>query len=81
MKKPSDKRLGMQRAITRRDFVQGAAVAAGVSGIFMETHIDPDSALSDGPNAWPLELLKPLLEDLINIDRVFNSCQSFDQLK
>ena len=68
----------------QREFVPilaRAAVAAGVSGIFMETHIDPDSALSDGPNAWPLDLLKPLLEDLINIDRVFNSCQSFDQLK
>ena len=68
----------------QREFVPilaRAAVAAGVSGIFMETHIDPDSALSDGPNAWPLESLKPLLEDLINIDRVFNSCQSFDQLK
>ena len=68
----------------QREFVPilaRAAVAAGVSGIFMETHIDPDSALSDGPNAWPLESLKLLLEDLINIDRVFNSCQSFDQLK
>lgn len=68
----------------QREFVPilaRAAVAAGVSGIFMETHINPDRALSDGPNAWPLELLKPLLEDLINVDRVFTSCQSFDHLK
>ena len=67
----------------QREFVPilaRAAVAAGVSGIFMETHIDPDSALSDGPNAWPLKSLKPLLEDLINIDRVFNSRQSLAQL-
>ncbi|MEE8464324.1 MAG: 3-deoxy-8-phosphooctulonate synthase, partial [Gammaproteobacteria bacterium] len=38
-----------------------AAVAAGVSGLFMETHPDPDKALSDGPNAWPLERMEALL--------------------
>ncbi len=68
----------------QREFVPilaRAAVAAGVSGIFMETHIDPDRALSDGPNAWPLELLKPLLEDLMNVDRAFAGCQSFDPLR
>ena len=47
-----------------------AAVAAGISGIFMETHPDPDRALSDGPNSWPLQLLRPLLEQLLALDRV-----------
>lgn len=47
-----------------------AAVAAGISGIFMETHPDPDKALSDGPNAWPLASMSLLLESLMDIDRV-----------
>ena len=46
-----------------------AAVAAGVSGIFMETHPDPDKALSDGPNAWPLPRMRELLSLLIELDR------------
>jgi len=46
-----------------------AAVAAGVSGLFMETHPDPASALSDGPNAWPLDRMEPLLSTLVEIDR------------
>lgn len=41
-----------------------AAVAAGVSGIFMETHPDPDNAPSDGPNAWPLDKVEALMEQL-----------------
>ncbi len=48
----------------QREFVPvlaRAAVAAGISGLFMETHPDPDHALSDGPNAWPLHLMEPLL--------------------
>ena len=45
-----------------------AAVAAGVSGLFMETHPEPEKALSDGPNAWPLGDLKPLLETLKKLD-------------
>jgi len=45
-----------------------AAVAAGVSGVFMETHPDPDKALSDGPNAWPLARMRALLETLIELD-------------
>lgn len=45
-----------------------AAVAAGISGLFMETHPDPDNALSDGPNAWPLPKMKALLELLQVID-------------
>lgn len=47
-----------------------AAVAAGVSGLFMETHPDPDRALSDGPNAWPLDGMAPLLKRLKEIDQV-----------
>jgi 2-dehydro-3-deoxyphosphooctonate aldolase (KDO 8-P synthase) len=45
-----------------------AAMAAGISGLFMETHPDPDKALSDGPNAWPLGKMKALLEVLQTID-------------
>lgn len=47
-----------------------AAVASGVAGIFMETHPRPDQALSDGPNSWPLDKMEPLLEYLVQIDRV-----------
>jgi 2-dehydro-3-deoxyphosphooctonate aldolase (KDO 8-P synthase) len=55
----------------QREFVPvlaRAAVAAGVAGIFMETHPDPDVALSDGPNAWPLGRMRALLETLKAID-------------
>ena len=45
-----------------------AAVAAGVSGLFMETHARPDEALSDGPNSWPLERLEDLLLRLRDLD-------------
>ena len=45
-----------------------AAVAAGVSGLFMETHPDPARALSDGPNAWPLDRMEPLLTTLKALD-------------
>ena len=47
-----------------------AAVGAGVAGLFMETHPDPNSALCDGPNSWPLQLIEPLLKTLQAIDRV-----------
>ena len=47
-----------------------AAVAAGVSGLFMETHPNPAEALSDGPNAWPLGRMEELLETLLELDRV-----------
>jgi len=46
-----------------------AAVAAGVAGLFMETHPQPDQALSDGPNAWPLGRMEPLLATLRELDR------------
>ena len=56
----------------QREFVPvlaRAAVAAGVSGLFMETHPDPDNAKSDGPNAWPTQKLKALLTTLQQIDQ------------
>lgn len=49
-----------------------AAVAVGISGVFMETHPDPDNALCDGPNSWPLHKMKELLEVLKTIDSVKN---------
>lgn len=56
-----------------RDFapvLAKAAIAVGVAGIFMETHPDPDNALCDGPNSWPLHEMKGLLETLKRIDEV-----------
>jgi 2-dehydro-3-deoxyphosphooctonate aldolase (KDO 8-P synthase) len=50
-----------------------AAVAAGVSGLFMETHPDPANAKSDGPNAWPLDRMESLLETLVTIDAAVKS--------
>jgi 2-dehydro-3-deoxyphosphooctonate aldolase (KDO 8-P synthase) len=47
-----------------------AAVAAGVAGLFMETHPNPAEALSDGPNAWPLGMMRGLLETLAELDRL-----------
>jgi 2-dehydro-3-deoxyphosphooctonate aldolase (KDO 8-P synthase) len=55
----------------QREFVPvlaRAAVASGVAGLFMETHPDPDKALSDGPNAWPLARMRSLLETLKEVD-------------
>ena len=55
----------------QREFVPvlaRAAVAAGVAGVFMETHPNPEVALSDGPNAWPLGRMRALLETLKQID-------------
>ena len=52
----------------QREFVPvlaRAAVAAGIAGLFAETHPDPDKALSDGPNAWPLGKMEGLLETLV----------------
>ncbi len=57
----------------QREFVPvlaRAAVAAGVAGVFMETHPDPDRALSDGPNAWPLDLMEELLTTLVALDGI-----------
>lgn len=57
----------------QREFVSvlaRAAVAVGISGLFIETHPQPDQALSDGPNAWPLGQMEALLETLLAIDTV-----------
>jgi len=57
----------------QREFVPAlarAAVAVGVSGVFMETHPDPDKALSDGPNAWPLGQMESLLSTLKEFDAI-----------
>jgi 2-dehydro-3-deoxyphosphooctonate aldolase (KDO 8-P synthase) len=57
----------------QREFVpvlSRAAVAAGIAGIFMETHPDPDKALSDGPNAWPLGKMAALLQTLMQLDGI-----------
>ncbi len=60
----------------QREFVPvlaRAAIAAGVSGVFMETHPNPEQALSDGPNAWPLGQLESLLNVLKSIDQTVKS--------
>ena len=64
----------------QREFVPvlaRAAVAVGISGLFMETHPDPAKALSDGPNAVPLDRMKDLLESLVAIDGAVKSSGSF----
>ena len=64
----------------QREFVPvlaRAAVAVGISGIFMETHPDPAKALSDGPNAVPLNRMRELLESLVAIDTVVKASGSF----
>jgi 2-dehydro-3-deoxyphosphooctonate aldolase (KDO 8-P synthase) len=65
----------------QREFVPvlaRAAVAAGVAGVFMETHPEPEKALSDGPNAWPMGELEGLLSMLKNIDAAVKS-QAFPE--
>jgi len=54
-----------------------AAIAVGISGLFMETHPDPAKALSDGPNAVPLNRMKELLESLVAIDAVVKKSGTF----
>jgi 2-dehydro-3-deoxyphosphooctonate aldolase (KDO 8-P synthase) len=66
----------------QREFVPvlaRAAVASGVSGLFMETHPDPAKALSDGPNAWPLPKMRQLLATLIELDRVVKNSGFVEQ--
>lgn len=65
----------------QREFVPvlaRAAVASGVSGLFMETHPDPASAKSDGPNAWPLDRMERLLQTLVELDALVKS-RGFDE--
>lgn len=67
----------------QREFVPvlaRAAVAVGVAGLFMETHPDPDNAMSDGPNAWPLKRLPKLLDSLKAIDELVKA-QPFAELE
>lgn len=67
----------------QREFVPvlaRAAVGAGISGLFMETHPDPDRALSDGPNSWPLDRLESLLQRLLAIDAVVKDGQFDEEL-
>ncbi|HVM37659.1 MAG TPA: 3-deoxy-8-phosphooctulonate synthase [Sphingomicrobium sp.] len=56
-----------------------AAVASGIAGLFMETHPDPANAMSDGPNAWPLERLESLLTTLVELDGIVKQ-RGFDEL-
>jgi 2-dehydro-3-deoxyphosphooctonate aldolase (KDO 8-P synthase) len=65
----------------QREFVPvlaRAAVAAGIAGVFMETHPDPAKALSDGPNAWPLARMEALLTTLVELDRAVKK-QPFEE--
>jgi 2-dehydro-3-deoxyphosphooctonate aldolase (KDO 8-P synthase) len=67
----------------QREFVPvlaRAAVAAGVAGIFMETHPKPENALSDGPNAWPLDRMAALLETLVALDRTVKASPYEEEL-
>jgi 2-dehydro-3-deoxyphosphooctonate aldolase (KDO 8-P synthase) len=66
----------------QREFVPvlaRAAVAVGVAGLFMETHPNPDQALSDGPNAWPLAKMRGLLETLVQIDSLIKAAGFAEQ--
>lgn len=66
----------------QREFVPvlaRAAVAAGVAGLFMETHPDPARALSDGPNAWPLDRMESLLRTLVTLDRAVKAAGFAEQ--
>ena len=66
----------------QREFVpvlSRAAVAVGVAGLFAETHPDPEKALSDGPNAWPLDRMKALLETLLELDGVTKRALARDE--
>ena len=67
----------------QREFVPvlaRAAVASGISGLFMETHPDPANAKSDGPNAWPLDRMEELLTTLVELDRVVKK-RGFEEAK
>lgn len=66
----------------QREFVPvlaRAAVASGIAGVFMETHPDPERALSDGPNAWPLSRMQELLQVLVELDRLVKSAGFIEQ--
>ncbi|HKV55231.1 MAG TPA: 3-deoxy-8-phosphooctulonate synthase [Candidatus Binataceae bacterium] len=70
---------GGERSGGQREFIAPlarAAVAAGVDAVFMEVHEDPDRALSDGPNSYPLDLLPALLRDLKRLDELMRTTES-----
>ncbi len=74
---------GQGQSLGQREFVPTlarAAVASGISGLFMETHPKPSEAKSDGPNVWPLDLMEPLLESLIELDSVVKSRPLIEQV-
>ena len=67
----------------QREFVPvlaRAAVAVGIAGVFMETHPDPDKALSDGPNAWPLGKVRQLVETLVELDALVKQRGMVEQM-
>ena len=67
----------------QREFVPvlaRAAVAVGISGLFMETHPCPEKALSDGPNCWPLDRMESLLKTLVALDKAIKSV-GFEELR
>lgn len=67
---------GGDKSSGQREFIPAlarAAVAVGISGIFMETHPNPEQALSDGPNSWPLAKMRGLLTELLQIDAIAKS--------
>ena len=67
----------------QREFVPvlaRAAVAVGISGLFMETHPSPEKALSDGPNSWPLDRMESLLKALVALDRTVKSI-GFEEMR
>ena len=68
----------------QREFVpvlSRAAVAVGISGVFMETHPDPEKALSDGPNAWPLGKMEALLATLVALDRTVKATEFLESAR
>ena len=71
------KRSGGQRAFI--PVLARAAVAAGIAGLFMEVHPSPETALSDGPNAWPLQALAELLAILQQLDQVVKGARLAEQ--
>jgi len=73
-----------ERSGGQREFIPAlarAAVAVGVSGIFMETHPNPDKALSDGPNSWPLSKMAELLQTLKAIDALVKQQEALMELQ
>ena len=57
-----------------------AAVGAGIDGLFMETHPNPEKAKSDGPNSWPLHLMEPLLTELLELDQIVKKHEYLEEL-